>query len=227
MEIRTRDGLRFSIRTEKKDISRIGEIFHLREYDLPEISLNKEDTVIDIGAHVGFFTVWAAKRAGQVFSFEPDPETFAHLKRHIDMNSLENVCAFQKAVSDKAEDKTFYVANNSAMSSLHRKTDQSIVVKCATLPEIFESGHIKRCKYLKIDCEGEEYPILFSLSDDLFGRIDAIVLEYHDQEGFIDEKRRGHGQDVDSLKALLEKKGYSVRINRHQNKVGMLYAWKS
>ncbi len=227
VEIRTRDGLRFLIRTAKKDIARIGEIFHLHEYDSPEVSPGKEDTVIDIGAHVGFFTVWAAKKAKRVISFEPDPETFGHLKTHMGMNKLTNVTAFQKAVSDNPESKTFYVADNSAMSSLHRKTDQSITVDCTTLPLIFEEEKIDRCGYLKLDCEGEEYPILFSLPDKIYDRIDAIVLEYHDQEGFLNDTRREQNQDVDALITLLEQKGYKVRVNKHVNKVGMLYAWRS
>ena len=61
------------------------------------------DTVLDIGANVGYMSLVLAKcvgKNGKVFSFEPDSKNFASLKRNIELNADCNIEPIAKAVSD-------------------------------------------------------------------------------------------------------------------------------
>jgi len=62
-------------------------------------------TFIDVGAHVGQYTLLAAAlvgKAGQVHSFEPDPRTFALLKHNVSVNHLRNVRINNRAIGVEA-----------------------------------------------------------------------------------------------------------------------------
>jgi tRNA G37 N-methylase Trm5 len=74
------------------------------------LSIRPNDVVFDIGASVGLMTVYAAAAApkGQVFAFEPDPETMTRLKRNVLLNDLSNVTFLPWALSDRVEEVILY-----------------------------------------------------------------------------------------------------------------------
>ena len=57
-------------------------------------AMSPNDLLFDIGANIGQYTVFAAKRGLKVLSFEPESQNFALLQRNIVLNSLENVTAW-------------------------------------------------------------------------------------------------------------------------------------
>ena len=68
--------------------------------------VHEGDVVIDVGAHVGYYTLLMAQlvgKNGKVYSFEPDPVNFELLKKSVEINGFENVILIQKAVSDTTE----------------------------------------------------------------------------------------------------------------------------
>src|SRR5260370_19378228 len=61
-------------------------------------------TVVDIGAHGGYFSLIGASRVGatgRVYAFEPYPASFEELQRNIEPNGYKNIHAVRKAVSDR------------------------------------------------------------------------------------------------------------------------------
>jgi FkbM family methyltransferase len=67
--------------------------------------IRKGDTILDVGAHCGYFTLLASKLcgdSGRVFAFEPHPRNYSLLKKNISLNGLSNVTAVQKAVSKES-----------------------------------------------------------------------------------------------------------------------------
>jgi len=73
--------------------------------------LKPGDTFVDIGANVGYYTVIAASLVGpqgRVMAFEPDPGNFELITANIAINQLQNVHAFQYAVSDSAGAATLH-----------------------------------------------------------------------------------------------------------------------
>ncbi|HLC84217.1 MAG TPA: FkbM family methyltransferase [Candidatus Nanoarchaeia archaeon] len=218
---RTRNGLRFWLRRSNDDLARIGEIFHLHEYDPKFLKIPKGGTVIDIGAHMGFFSIYAShKGAARVISFEPMPDNFEMLSKHIALNSKTNIGPHQLAVAAKPGNRTFYVSKNSGFGSLFRKTDQELHVKCTTLSQVFKDHKILHCDLLKMDCEGAEYEILYA-SQALLPKIKTIILEYHDGTRFDAPNDR-----IMDLQKFLDKNGFTTKRVAHPNQVGMLYAWR-
>ena len=87
-------GIKFKIRKNTKkvtDLDMIDDVWKRKDYSLPGFTIKKNNLVIDIGAHIGTFTVYAAKRAknGLVFSYEPEKENFELLKQNIILNNLK------------------------------------------------------------------------------------------------------------------------------------------
>jgi protein-L-isoaspartate O-methyltransferase len=64
-----------------------------------ESEINIGDTVLDVGANIGMYTLSAAKivgDSGKVYSFEPDPIVFSNLKKNVVMNNHKNVILTNK-----------------------------------------------------------------------------------------------------------------------------------
>jgi FkbM family methyltransferase len=62
-------------------------------------------TFLDIGAHVGFYSLVAARKVGpggRVFAFEPEPDNFRLLRRNIAENGHDNITAIPAAVCDRS-----------------------------------------------------------------------------------------------------------------------------
>lgn len=93
------------------DIASAYEIFAKREYgDIPANA-----TVVDLGANVGFFSLYAAQEgASRVFAYEPSREPFEALTVNVAANSLENtIRCFKVAVCGKVRgDVKFPVASS-------------------------------------------------------------------------------------------------------------------
>lgn len=161
-------GMQFRIRTNTlftkiTDVGMVFETIYHKQYS--RCIINKNDTIIDIGAHIGGFSIYAADIAkkGKIYSFEPFPSTFETLKNNVLLNKRKNINLNKLAVSKNIGEFNFYVSKiNFAENSLHHKYNEKITVKTTSLSDIFRKNKIKRCNVLKIDCEGSEYDILFS-----------------------------------------------------------------
>ena len=71
-----------------------------------------------------------------------------------------------------------------------------------TLPQIFQQYQIDTIDFLKLDCEGSEYDILYNLGATMFERIAVISLEFHDLH---DPERSGY-----TLALFFLKMGYTI-----------------
>ena len=80
------------------DRSVLKEVWLREIYNKHGITVDKGDTVIDIGGHIGLFSVYAAKRSqtGKVFAFEPFSENFARLQQHKQINQCDNLEVINK-----------------------------------------------------------------------------------------------------------------------------------
>lgn len=173
------DGSGDELRLIKSDVL-VGDYVVKNVFDIGE-----DDTVIDIGAHVGRFSMYAAKKAanGVVYAFEPDPRNFQKLERNAFINDFKNVQCEQKAVNETGENVSLHLSNNPSENSLFKNKMTnigSVDVEAITLVNLFNAKNIKKCNFLKLDCEGSEYGILSSLPKEYFKKIDKIALEYHD-----------------------------------------------
>ena len=116
--------------------------------------------VFDIGAHIGFYTVIAAKKVtdkGKVYAIEPDPSNYETLIKNIALNKCQNITALQIAVADKEGKAPLYLAPDSGQHSLYRtfQKDQ-ILVKVSTIDSIIRLYKEQHIDLIIMDIEGGE-----------------------------------------------------------------------
>jgi FkbM family methyltransferase len=137
-------------------------------------SLHAGDVAIDVGAHIGYYTLLAARRVGEngrVFAFEPDPNNYSLLVENIKLNNYENVVPVKKAVSNKTGSTELFLASSSSTHSLFlapaSQAAKSIVVDSLSLDDFFSkypSSLTARIRLIKIDTEGAEMVVLLGMS---------------------------------------------------------------
>ncbi len=81
----------------------------------------KTDVLLDVGANVGMYSIWAAKTRGiRVFACEPESQNYAVLNKNIVVNSLiDEVIAYSVAISDEAKFDTLNLSSFAAGQALH------------------------------------------------------------------------------------------------------------
>lgn len=153
--------------------------------------LKSGDTFVDVGSHVGYFTVLASKivgDTGKVYAFEPCSRNFEVLLKNIEANKLSNVVAVNKAVSNVNGTADFYNYDprHWALSSLCPERNKPVQASSLTvmgsnkvetirLDDYFNSQKIMPAM-IKIDVEGAEPEVLEGLGE-FMGKIPLMMLE--------------------------------------------------
>lgn len=185
IEYHLRSGVKFLVPVDPHSKIPMVEVWIYKIYTPPGFSINKKDIVVDIGAHIGAFSVYAAIKAtqGKIYAYEPVPENFKLLNHDIKLNNLNNIIPFNLAVSDSKGRKKIYFTDSSATASLFgRRRQRFHPVKSVGLEDVFGDNGLKKINFLKMDCEGSEYDILFNTPKKYLDKIDKVVLEYHEGE---------------------------------------------
>jgi FkbM family methyltransferase len=144
-----------------------------------ESLISPGDTVVEVGAHVGYFTLVAAKRCGErgkVVAFEPDPRNYSILLKNVQANHLNYVDAVQAAVADQTGEFTLHLAGSSFMHSLGEVASdpeaEQVRVKCVTLDD-YAAKFPMEPSLIKIDIEGAE-PRAFAGMRSLLARLPRV-----------------------------------------------------
>jgi len=204
-----RSGLSITARPFAIDRCAINEVWFDRVYDPPGFDWQSAHVILDIGANIGAFTLFAARCAphGHIYAFEPDPDTATVLRENVARNNLSDRITVEACgVASHSGTRTFYrTPQTSLFSSLYQRGehDVPIPVPVLSLPEIFRRFGISECDLLKLDCEGAEYEILYSLTPADFSHIGFIALEHH---SFLSDPRC----TPTALRTFLESHGYRV-----------------
>ena len=137
--------------------------------------------VVDVGANIGVFSLWAERLGAEVSAYEPEPRTFALLVANM---AGRRISPKQAALVGKAAptvrlypselDSTRHTAAGKEIESGEPLRDFGDV-PTVTLADVVGSG----CDLLKLDCEGAEFDALLGADDDTLRRAKRIVLEFH------------------------------------------------
>ena len=148
------------------------------DYGLETIFLTENDTVIDVGANIGMFSIYVKKKFNcKVIAFEPVVSNYRNFLKNIELNGL-NISDFEihNTAITSVDDSTVDIGtpiDNTGGSSVFVKSN---VRPCKT--ETLGKYIVPGCTYLKIDCEGGEYEIIPSVLDKL-NVLKYIGIEYH------------------------------------------------
>jgi FkbM family methyltransferase len=208
------------IRTNATDLMAFTHVWLIQEYFVPGFEINKNDVVIDVGGHIGLFSIYASQFCtdGKIFCYEPIKENFNLLIENIELNHLQNVHPFNTAVSKSIDEITIYLNDDEAGHSMFLETANYRKAKSTTLTKIFSDNNIDKCNFLKLDCEGAEYEIIDTTPPKYFDKIDKMIIEYH----MADTKP----QLLENLKNKLYSLSYSLSSKPLCPDIGFLYAIK-
>ena len=217
---RTKTDLRIKIRVRSTDLMALTNVWMINEYDIEDFEINVNDTVIDIGAHIGLFSLLVSQlcKTGKILSFEPVRENFDLLVSNLKLNHIENVLPFNMAVSKNLDKLNLFLNDDQSAHSIFPKSSESISVESTSLLKIFEKNKISSCKLLKLDCEGAEYEIIDSLPSEYLDKIQNIVMEYHSADT--------KPELVKNLIQKIKNAGFKIKTRPHHDDMGFLIARK-
>ena len=109
-----RNGARIQVRGGTTDKAIIMETWIDRAYFQGGFDILENDTIIDIGAQIGSFSVLASLLAnnGRIFSYEPVPANYDLLTTNIQVNNIKNILAVNKAVTGTIEERYIYLSDD-------------------------------------------------------------------------------------------------------------------
>jgi len=136
----------------------------LNAYERYFISLEEDDVVVDVGAHVGAFSVMSAKKLkkGVVISFEPNPDIYHILKLNVYLNRLKNIIPLNVALADFAGKTGLVVPRDPSGGYLAPDVygKRTFDVQVNTLDAVCLERGIERVDFIKIHADGSEIAIL-------------------------------------------------------------------
>ena len=216
----TKTGLNIKIRVNSTDLMALTHVWMIQEYSNSGFDINDSDIVIDIGAHIGLFALFASQfcKQGKIYCFEPIKENYELLVENINSNKIKNIIPFNFAVSKESDSVKIFLNDDYSGHSMFLETNNFVIVKSKSLLDIFSENNIQECNFLKLDCEGAEYDIINSLPSDFLNKIKKSVIEYHLADT--------HPKLLEQLIKKLRKCSFIVNTRPLFSDIGFLFANK-
>lgn len=150
-------------------------------YGIDDAKLSEDDVLIDVGANIGMFSIYAHMKFGcKIIAFEPIKSNFDNFKRNILLNGL-NPSFFELhncAITDIDGDiiKLGKLDHNSGgATKFFNYVNNYEECRTESLLKYIDDN----CKFLKMDCEGSEYEIIPTILHKL-NQFQYLGIEYHE-----------------------------------------------
>jgi FkbM family methyltransferase len=219
-QIKTKYG-NLSLQCPNKIAEFRARTFHEKEPETLEWidSIGVGETLWDIGANVGLYTLYAALRGISVIAFEPSPANYHLLNSNIEKNSLHHIIsAYCLAFSEKTEIGSFYMSSSEAGSALNSfgeavdwqgkpfdpKMRQGMIA--FAIDDFIKQFAPPLPNHLKIDVDGIE-PLILRGASSLLSKESLLSLQI--------ELDFGNEMHADTVIELLKKFGFKVISKRH------------
>jgi len=199
-------------------------ISHSFEHDIffsgvPEYQAAEDHVIIDIGAHIGTFSLLASSKVkrGRVYAIEPSEDSFNLLRINVALNRATNIYPHHLAITDRQGTcRLYYSKSNwghSVVSSFSRYWE---TVECCSLTYFLNKNRIDQCHFMKLNCEGAEFPILLSTPRNILQRFNIMLVLYH-----CDFWKR---DTEDDLISHLHSSGFNTIVRNRSEKRGWIIA---
>jgi len=171
-------------------------------------NIREDDVIIDVGAHVGVFTLKASRKAkeGKVIAIEPHPQNYMLLLKNITINKLENVIPINLALSDSEGVAKLYISRKSLGHTIKEKRIELsreefsthisyIEVETKTLDQVVNELGLSKVDFIKIDVEGAELDVLKGATKTLEeNNVFLAIAAYHTPESVQEVSRYLQGK---------------------------------
>lgn len=128
-------------------------------YERYGVELREGDYIIDAGANIGVFSVYASNKIGsegKIFAFEPIPDICKILNNQRRYLKYDNIIDIAEALGEKEGKTTFQYSNERFGSSSKSSSGNTVGVKVNTIDNYVKTNNIDRVDFIKMDIEGEE-----------------------------------------------------------------------
>lgn len=196
-------------------ILRSGE-WQAEVWDSLSPSLSEGAVFLDVGAHIGYFSIKAAPkvgRTGHVLAFEPNPETLRVLRDNVTANHAGNIIVEPIACTDREQNITLYASAgfNTGMSSLSRENaditykeaPRAYSVRGRPIDDVVRDRNLTRVDAVKIDVEGAEVSVLRGAVETLKRFHPKLVIE------IVPEQLAGFKTTPEDVIAIIRSAGYN------------------
>jgi len=172
-------------------------------------------TFIDVGAHIGYYSLKAAVivgPTGHVLSIEPNPQTLPKLRANIEASSDRMATVWPVACAASESTLQFYAApeSNTGESSLSKENasqegaaPKAYSVRARPLDGIVKEARLDRVDVIKIDVEGAELEVLKGAARTLDEYRPVLIIE------LVPDQLKSMGASVDQVTQFLAAHGYS------------------
>lgn len=219
-----RGGLTVEAPTDISLLSLVREVWFRDCYHLR--SLSGVTTIIDVGANIGMFSLYAgtAFPGARLIALEPSLRAYAFLCRNVERNG-RNVKTLNCAAGANSGEADLYWRGSEVLNTLFSRDPLGgepvayARTPVVSLDDLFRTENIETCDLLKLDCEGAEYDVVFHASSQTLARIRRVAMEYHigfnehspqEMEAFLG----AHAFEVKTLAARFDGTGYIYARNR-------------
>jgi len=196
----------FYIREKSNDLHIISGSYEFKIRKLIEKLVRRGDVIIDIGAHIGKYSILASKinPDARIYAIEPERDNFKLLNKNIWLNKIKNVFPIKVALSDKKGVARLYkckINKGGHSMKIIENLENFEDVKTNKLDNLF--GKLNHIDLIKIDTEVSEFKILKGAKKLLTEKkIKNIIIEINDMK---------------NIKNLLESYGYKLKRIQYNN----------
>jgi len=147
------------------------------------------NTIVDVGANVGVFSIYAASLFpnATVYAVEPDPTNIEKLRANIALSGLKNIQVVEAAIDKDYGTRKLFLSNRSDVNhsfySSYTKTSDGVDVPTIPL------SHFDAIDFLKFDAEGAEYDAMEKLGQWQYAAIEIHNVEGKSQASFLNHLR--------------------------------------
>lgn len=216
-EVRLRGGGCLRLH-DRSDVVVFWLVFARRHYQVDPSC----ERIVDAGANVGFFTLFAARRAplARILAIEPFPSSFARLRELVEANGLrERVTLADLALGAESGEERMDARAGIAAYDRHLVTQaaktvnaearaaseraRTVSVRVATLAAAMDEHGFESADLVKMNIHGSEYDSLLATPRTALDRLRRVAVHYH-------ELPRETGLGWRELEAHLHRAGFST-----------------
>ncbi|HEV8286795.1 MAG TPA: FkbM family methyltransferase [Chitinophagaceae bacterium] len=191
--------------------------YESENFDFLKKNCEQGFVVIDIGAHIGLFSVCASQLAGssgRVYSFEPAPATHNLLLKTISINKKKGIILPRKEGIGEKESTVFFnvsdIEGDNSNTIINYENDRKdrnlkkIEINITSIDNFVQQNNITKVDFVKIDAEGYEYRVLKGGIRTLKSFKPFIILAVHP------EAIRCNGDSLEQIYDLLMDVQYNI-----------------
>lgn len=187
-----------------------------------ELSKSPIKTIIDIGANVGYFSLFmfSLNVKAKVFAYEPIPKNFDLLNQYKSENPDLNFQIFNMAVTKPNQKSiTLHYDESDAFTTSasifnDQKQKNKLVVGSTSLERIIQDHQLSKVDLVKLDCEGSEYEILYNTPGTIFDKISILAIETH--------QGNNENENTYALSKYIKEHNFKIKTQGD-----IIWAWKN